>query len=173
MKLHLHFCCVNVTGGNTGTVVRVSGIHTAVASWAGPRGAFRRGCSARRQPGSFFSVEAVLAVGKAVWNTIVLSNLSGPAEPLNRPVFSQPRCRGTQVSPADSFLWATPSELSEKKKKKKVSSFILCFSLFFFFFSPLQLFLFCCCFDPKWFCGCLQAGTKCCRLKSQLWHSCG
>lgn len=31
-------------------------------------------------------VEAVLAVGKAVWNTIVLLKLSGPAEPHNNPL---------------------------------------------------------------------------------------
>lgn len=50
------------------------------------------------------SMEAVLAVGKAVWNTIVLSNLSGPAEPRNRPVSSQPPLSGDRGLLADSFL---------------------------------------------------------------------
>lgn len=31
-------------------------------------------------------VEAVLAVGKAVWKTVVLLKLSGPAEPYNNPL---------------------------------------------------------------------------------------
>lgn len=35
-------------------------------------------------------VDAVLAVGKAVWNTIVLLKLSGPAEPHNNPLFFKP-----------------------------------------------------------------------------------
>lgn len=72
-------------------------------------------------------VEAVLAVGKAVWNTIVLLKLSGPAQPHNNPLFFKLRHWGTKQScPSDSFLWAMPSELG------KCPLFLVYFFMFFY-----------------------------------------
>lgn len=114
-------------------------------------------------------LEAVLGVGKAVWYTIVLSNLPGPAEPLNIPLFS--------------FLFFFLSDTSgEQSKVASVTvSSELCHQNFENVLFLLYVFI-CCLPTPlshfivliiKGLCGCLQAGTKCCRLKSELWPSCG
>lgn len=74
-------------------------------------------------------VEAVFGVGKAVWNTIVLSSLSGPAEPLNRPSF-EPHRWGTKIA-----LVTVSSELCHQKFKKMsyfFSSFLFSWAVLLF-----------------------------------------
>lgn len=80
-------------------------------------------------------VEAVLAVGKAVWNTIVLSNLSGPAEPLNNPplFLSHTTEEQSKVAPV-----TVSSELCHQIFEN-VLFFLYVFFLFFVFFSPVVL----------------------------------
>lgn len=79
-------------------------------------------------------------VGKAVWNTIVLLNLSGPAEPHNRPFFVfLSHTAGEQRL----LHWQFPLSNAIRRKQK-----LLSFScVFYCIFSISSCFY---CFDPKW-----------------------
>lgn len=102
--------------------------------------------------GSSF-VRVVVTVGKAVWNAILLLKLSGPAQQYNNSGHKE-----------RSLQWPFPFEPCRQNFEN-----ILLYFLYRCFFSPTCFIV----LIQKGLLGCLQAGTKCCRLKSQLWPSCG
>lgn len=160
-------CCVNVRVG-FGTFFLCDSLHRVELSqgtckpllfnFNAAHGTIRGYKSEQVQPCSGQPVvEAVFAVGKAVWcSVVVLLKFPGP-------LFLK-TATGEQSKVA---LVTISSELCHLNFEKVLSlSVSLKYVIFFSFFSSY-------CFDPNGLCGCLQAGTKCRRLKSQLWSNCG
>lgn len=146
-------------------------VHTIKFGWAGPL----PGWKSRHSSGHRL-VEAVLATGKAVWDTILLLKLSGPAEPHNNPLLFKARHWGIRVR-----LLQWQLSLSYAIRTFKILS-LSCSFMFLFSSSVLCVCVYVCIHThtlsfffliQNGLGGNLQAGTKRCRLKSQLWPSCG
>lgn len=153
-------CCENVTGGHRGGAAGVR------AGFAVPRRA-QSPETARVTPSVWGGRGGQRWLWVKLSETLLYCRIClGLLNPVMVPVFSRPCCLGeAEVSPL-----TVSSELRHQNFREKKSLFlvfppfppssVVSFFLFSFFFVG--------CFDPKWFGGGLQAGTKRCRLKSQL-----